>query len=626
MRHITFFLKSLAFSLTTLLVAAQTNAQTIASFSFDNAASMAAWQISPPNNGAAWDWSSNGTASGTPFWGGRPRIKSASLGGAVLLTMNPSLTAAATLTSPDIAIVPTDTLFLSFQQYFRNFSNLTKTKVQISTDGGLSFSDLPILLNKDISKNTETDYFDRAIVQLPQGAAASIKIRFTFDGNAYFWLLDDIKITKNYPSPTLPRVALGEFLYKNQYPYQVDSAGHAYKTNALLVHIPTGTTQTEIDDFLKQRNLKRNVVTKKCNCELQLEEWEVVPFNPDQIPGNGNGNGNTSTTKITGTFDYYVFNDLLGTGCMGILNTKPLTETVLLPFTTAKPKPSTGKIVAILDSGLDFNHKTGWFASKIAPNTRLTRLNDVLGYNFIDDNNNISDNHGHGTHITGIITQLLDRAGAPYQLLPVKTHDHRDISTLFEVTCGTYYAVARGASVLNCSWGYYGNSDTEATPLSIAIRFANTKNATIVAATGNDALQLDAKRNIHLPANYSTQIPNVVSVTSTEIVKKGTIDPASPTPTQIVSGLQVSSFANYSAKIVDIGASGRNISSTLPCKGLTPMSGTSMAAPVVASRLLLLYNTASLRSTPASIKMSLLSSALSSPLLTNKIILGKYIP
>jgi len=55
-------------------------------------------------------------------------------------------------------------------------------------------------------------------------------------------------------------------------------------------------------------------------------------------------------------------------------------------------KPSGEDIkVAILDSGIDTNHED------------LTSFNPVNSWNFVDDNSNVTDDYGHGTHVAGII-------------------------------------------------------------------------------------------------------------------------------------------------------------------------------------------------------------------------------
>ena len=122
-----------------------------------------------------------------------------------------------------------------------------------------------------------------------------------------------------------------------------------------------------------------------------------------------------------------------------------------------------------------------------------------------------------------------------------------------------YYAVDNGATILNNSWGGGGYSQT----LYNAIAYAQANGVIFVAAAGNAASNNDTVDNY--PSNYA--VANVVAVASTTAT----------------DGL--SSFSNYGANTVALGAPGSSIYSTYLNNGYATLSGTSMATPHVAGAL-----------------------------------------
>ncbi len=99
---------------------------------------------------------------------------------------------AAELISPVINLTGKGALSIRFNQYFRNF--VTKTQVAYSLDGGNSWSN-PITFNQDIALNQATPRNDVKTISL-KGATGTDKFRvkFIFDGDYYFWIIDDVQI------------------------------------------------------------------------------------------------------------------------------------------------------------------------------------------------------------------------------------------------------------------------------------------------------------------------------------------------------------------------------------------------------------------------------------------------
>ena len=93
------------------------------------------------------------------------------------------------------------TVDLLFTQYYRRFAGaggvqtVPATYLDFSTDGGVTWSG-NVTLNASIAVNSATTRNSAIAVSIGQyvGNQANVKIRFRFDGDYYFWQMDDIKI------------------------------------------------------------------------------------------------------------------------------------------------------------------------------------------------------------------------------------------------------------------------------------------------------------------------------------------------------------------------------------------------------------------------------------------------
>jgi len=200
--------------------------------------------------------------------------------------------------------------------------------------------------------------------------------------------------------------------------------------------------------------------------------------------------------------------------------------------------------IAIVDTGVDINHAD--LKSKL-----------VAGYDFVNNDSVADDDNGHGTHCAGIATATgnngTDGVGIDWsaKIMPIKVLNRRGSGYTSDIIDGVYWAADRGANVISMSLG--GGSKSSA--FQSAITYAWNKGAIVVAAAGNSSTSTPS-----YPAAYD----NVVSVAST------------------TSSDVMSSFSNYGSSWVDVAAPGSSIYATRDGGGMTTMSGTSMATPVVA--------------------------------------------
>ena len=157
-----------------------------------------------------------------------------------------------------------------------------------------------------------------------------------------------------------------------------------------------------------------------------------------------------------------------------------------------------GVVVAVIDSGVDYTHPelTGqiWKNSGEIPNNNIDDdvngyVDDVQGWDFLDNDNDPRDEKGHGTHIAGTIAAKRDGIGttgvAPnVQIMPLRVLNDQGEGKVSDSIKAIRYAVNNGANVINFSSGGRNAVSSEIQ----AIRYAAHKDVVFVSAAGNDSL------------------------------------------------------------------------------------------------------------------------------------------
>jgi subtilisin family serine protease len=232
--------------------------------------------------------------------------------------------------------------------------------------------------------------------------------------------------------------------------------------------------------------------------------------------------------------------------------------------------------VAIIDSGVDLGHpdlapnlwtNVGEIAGNGTDDDGNGFVDDVHGYDFIDNDGTPQDLNGHGTHVTGILGARggngIGGAGVAWQarLMAIRVLDGQARGNTAAVAAGIRYAVDNGARIINLSLA----GPTSTSGLQDAIRHAQAHGVPIVVAVGNDGVDLAGAPTF--PAAYGED--NVLGIAAT--TRDG--------------GL--SGVSDYGPG-ADVAAPGEEILSTALGGGYEWRTGTSMAAPEVAGALVLL--------------------------------------
>ena len=244
-------------------------------------------------------------------------------------------------------------------------------------------------------------------------------------------------------------------------------------------------------------------------------------------------------------------------------------------------KGSRNVVVAVIDTGLDINHEdlkgNLWVNPGESGQDSLGRdkrlngidddkngfIDDIHGWNFVANNAKLADNHGHGTHIAGILGAEANNGKGIVGIAPevsimvLKYFDPQSPGSdnLKNTIKSIYYAANNGAQIINYSGGGLEYSQEE----HDAVAYARKKGILFVAAAGNERANSD--KIPYYPADYG--LDNIISVTAFN-------------PSQ-----EVLSSSNWGVDSVDIAAPGQNILSTLPGNSYGFMTGTSQATAFV---------------------------------------------
>jgi hypothetical protein len=220
-----------------------------------------------------------------------------------------------------------------------------------------------------------------------------------------------------------------------------------------------------------------------------------------------------------------------------------------------------GITIAVIDTGMSLK------------NTDLTQHLNKWSWDFVNNDNDVSDDNGHGTFVASEITSAnngVGLTGAAYdsELMVLKAMDSHGLGYATTIVQSMYYAVDHGANIISMSLAggaYSGYAD--------AISYAHDHNVLVVMAAGNDS-----NSNPSSPANNAKSYGNALAVGALQISGLDT--------------LSMSSFSNLagSGPYGYVDAAGEHVWGYGLDGTTQSWNGTSMATPYVAAEAALVWS------------------------------------
>ena len=369
--------------------------------------------------------------------------------------------------------------------------------------------------------------------------------------------IKDFQISKEFlPQQVIVKFANGTSLSKVQETLGAVGAIQSYEfksTKALLVKVPDAISKADVLAIVTALNEIKSVDYAVPNGLLKISAIPNDPTYRDQDDLNNTG-------QRGGT----VGADIRAEGAWEVT------------------RGSTDVVVGIIDSGIDYTHpdlidniwnNPGETGTDTEGHNKATNgidddgngyVDDLHGYDFVNNDNEPFDDHGHGTHVAGTIgargNNGIGMTGINWQvkLAALKFIAADGSGTDADAIRAIEYATQMNIPITNSSWGGLGYNQAT----KDAIEAAGKKGFLFVAAAGNNSVDNDIIQ--FFPANY--ELDNIISVAA--------VDNKDAKP----------DFSNWGARKVHIAAPGVDILSLAVTGSPAPFvrwSGTSMAAPHV---------------------------------------------
>lgn len=217
--------------------------------------------------------------------------------------------------------------------------------------------------------------------------------------------------------------------------------------------------------------------------------------------------------------------------------------------------------VAVIDTGYDF--KSTWNKNGLISRPKLCPNGH---YDFVNNNNIPMDNHGHGTHIAGIITQ--GNESVPYCLVILKyfDSDRKKSNNILNMVLAYREAIEQKVDIINVSGGGVERSEYECE----LVKQALDQGIKVIAAAGNEHQELNHQP--FYPAMCDGRVIKVVNVSkNNEILKSSNRDSSGRIPNVVK-------------------AYGENIYSLLPGNNFGLMTGTSQSTANVTREVIRHFN------------------------------------
>ena len=323
-----------------------------------------------------------------------------------------------------------------------------------------------------------------------------------------------------------------------------------YNGNTLLIRFEPSATAADIANLKAQYGAIELAISPVS----AVRKWQIPTFpTPNNLPSINEVIKNAETkSEVNGAganYETEAFDIESENSSPALWN-----STGVCGYNLVCPTDQTAVKIAILDTGIQICGNNAPYVDPGYP-----------GYDFVNNDTNPADDHGHGTHLSNIIGRIAGLAGgAPIQLIAYKTHAANGKGAIFDIILAIDQAVLDEVKIINMSFSYRAApSIGKPDPLEAAIDVAGSYGVLAVAAAGNNGHDNDI---VALP-NYPASFPcaSQIAVASVDC------------------NSALSYFSNWGFIRADIGAPGENIQAeALNCSNAVK-SGTSQSAAMVSA-------------------------------------------
>ncbi|MBL7716525.1 MAG: S8 family serine peptidase [Bdellovibrionales bacterium] len=229
------------------------------------------------------------------------------------------------------------------------------------------------------------------------------------------------------------------------------------------------------------------------------------------------------------------------------------------PSPVSFANPEERPVVAVLDTGMDYNHPVLKSMLRLDLNPGVA---DRYGWDFVSHDSRPADDAENGTVMSGVITALMPEA----RILPIKVFNPYGITTSASLYAGVRYAISKQAKIVLLGWG----TRVQAEVFRNILDLVDQSDVLLVVPAGDRGDRLEDAPIF--PAALAGNHPGLLAVASVD----------SNDHLLEISG----HYSNYSDRLVEIAAPGSGVTTLLPRgRKTSKRKGTSIAAAAVAGAL-----------------------------------------
>ena len=337
------------------------------------------------------------------------------------------------------------------------------------------------------------------------------------------------------------------FIY---YATNIQGQANQFSPNQYLVQVsPSALSNPELVEGILDEH---NAIQVWADSETRIQLWEVISFPYTTQDGIEitNINESTSHTRDKTEIDGADLNYIGETPDFGTVSY----ACTQLNFPILLPEGDHNVKISILDTGI----------SEITDNSNNEydfSLEDYTGYDYVNYDPIPEDEHGHGSHLAGVIAAIVNHDGNHHVQFDIrKTHDASGSGYLSATIRAIKDAVEAGSNIINMSFSHTASGPNEGSILQRAIEYAEQNNVLVIASAGNNSINNDHYQNASYPATFPNA--NIVSVGGVDCYN------------------EMAPFSNYGVNSVDVAILGVGVLGPDLEQGIVPRTGTSQAAAI----------------------------------------------